>query len=108
MKNFQQNGERLRLFPAIDVKAGDLVVVGELAGVAFNNYEVADGDGVVCSLTGVFGLTKDVGAWTQGQPLYGKEGETTIYTTSAGNVLIGHAADATTNDATEGPVRLKG
>ena len=108
MQNYQQNGKRLRLFPDKNVKSGDIVSVGDLVGVAFANYDVADGDGVICDLEGVYLLRKAAGAFAQGQNLYvaGTGGEVT--TTETGNIFIGHAADVATADAPEGSVRLKG
>lgn len=108
MQNFQQRGERLRLYPSDSVKAGEVVVVGEFTGVAFANYDVADEDGVVCDLVGVYTLPKATGAWAQGQQLYYSTSTKTVGTIQAGAVFIGHAAEPATNDASSGSVRLKG
>ncbi len=107
MQNFHQKGERLRLFPSASVKTGQVVVVGDLVGVAFANYDIADGDGVVCDLEGVYTLLKAQGAWTQGQKLYVDATAGTVTATET-DVFIGHAADVATADAAEGLVRLKG
>ncbi len=107
MQNFQQDGNRLRLFPDKSVKSGDLVIVGDLVGVAFGNYDVEDGDGVVCDLDGVYSLPKSTGALTQGQKLYAA-GTGEAVTSAEGGVFVGHAADVATGDAAEASVRLKG
>lgn len=107
MQNFQQNGARLRLYPAASVKAGQIVVIGDLIGVAFTNYDIADGEGVVCDLEGVYMLPKATGAWAQGQRLY-VDTATGSVTTAEFTAFIGHAADVATADAAEGLVRLKG
>ncbi|MDR1518797.1 MAG: DUF2190 family protein [Planctomycetota bacterium] len=116
MKNFAQTGSRLRLFPSVDVAAGEVVTVGGLVGIAFANYQVADGDGVVCDLSGVYELPKAAGAWTQGQKIYYNH-VNKIATTAADNGLssgskveyavIGLAADVATADAVTGQVLLK-
>ncbi len=108
MKNFQQDGKRLRLYPAESVKSGEVVIVGGLVGVAFTNYDVADEDGVVCDLVGVYALPKATGAWAQGAEVYWDATAKTATVTAGGNTLIGHAADVATADAAEGSVRLKG
>lgn len=108
MKNFQQEGRRLRLYPDRSVTSGELVIIGDLAGVASGNYDIDRGDGIVCDLEGVFMQPKVVGAWSQGQRLYYRDTEKKLTTVESGNTFVGHAADAATNDSPEGPVRLKG
>ncbi len=108
MQNFQQNGERLRLYPAESVKSGDVVIVGGLVGIAFSHYDVADEDGVICDLVGVYSLPKATGAWTQGAEVYWDAANKVATTAASGNTLIGHAADVATADAALGFVRLKG
>lgn len=108
MRNFIQNGERLRLYPTDSVMSGDVVVVGDFVGVAFANYDIDDGDGVICDLAGIYDLPKAVGAWTQGQKLYYDKAAKNVTAAEAGNVPIGHAAEPATNDAGFGSVRLKG
>ena len=107
MKNFVQTGERLVFFPDHDVEPGELVIQGDLAGVAFSRYAVADGDGVVCDLTGVYELPKATGAWAQGEKLYW-DADNGVATTAEGDNFIGHAADVATAEAETGMVRLKG
>lgn len=107
MQNFHQNGSRLRLYPDAGVKAGQIVIVGDLIGVAFANYDVADGDGVICDLEGVYTLPKATGAWAQGQKLY-VDAATGNVTATESAAFIGHAADVATADAADGLVRLKG
>lgn len=108
MQNFYQNGDRLRLYPAASVKSGDVVIVGGLVGVAFGNYDVADEDGVICDLAGVYSVPKATGAWAQGAEIHWDATNKVATTTAAGNTLIGHAADVATVDAALGFVRLKG
>lgn len=108
MQNFQQRGEHLRLYPSDSVKAGEVVVVGEFVGVAFGNYDIADEEGVVCDMVGVYELPKATGAWTQGQKLFYNATAKTVGTVETDAVFIGHAAEPATNDAAFGSVRLKG
>lgn len=108
MKNYVQQGERMRLFCADSVKSGELVVVNDLVGVACNDYDIEDGDGVVCAMSGIFdGIPKATEAWEQGQPLYYNAANKQVVRAESGP-LVGHAADVTTADSSTGAVRLKG
>jgi predicted RecA/RadA family phage recombinase len=54
--NFVKPGENLTVTANAEVESGELVVIGNLAGVALNN--AANGAEVVIATTGVFTLTK--------------------------------------------------
>lgn len=56
MRNFIQPGHTITLVAPAEVKSGDVVVVGGLAGVAA--YDAAEGAEVETQLEGVFDLPK--------------------------------------------------
>lgn len=71
------------------VKGGDLVVVGEIAGVA-----VSDGDGVnirAVQTQGVFNLPKGNSVFAQGAKVYWDATNSVTTSTASGNKLIGYA-----------------
>ena len=70
MKNFVQPGNVVTLIAPGDVKSGDLVVVGSLAGVAA--YDALAGAEVEVSLVGVFDLPC-TGPIEAGAPVYWSE-----------------------------------
>ena len=108
MKNYVQRGERLRLYPTGSVTAGQIVVVGGIVGVAFSDYDIATGDGVICDLYGVYDLPKITGAWTQGVPVYWDADNKQATTVADGNTYIGLAADVAVSDAEFGSVLVNG
>lgn len=59
---FVQNGKTVDFVAAVDVAAGDVVVVGELVGIA--QSAVKAGETGAMAVTGVYDLPKAVGAGT--------------------------------------------
>ena len=108
MKNYLQRGERLRLYPTESVTAGQIVIVGGIVGVAFSNYDVATGEGVICDLYGVYELPKATGAWAQWDAIYWDAAAKKATTVATGNTLIGVAADVAVVDAEFGPILVNG
>src|SRR5690606_35118552 len=56
MKNFVQPGNRITVPAPAPVKGGEVVIIGELAGIAFG--DAAAGEPVDLALNGVFDLPK--------------------------------------------------
>lgn len=101
MKNFVQKGDMIHTVLEDGIKGGDLVVLGDVIGVA-----VTDGDGTnlnAVQTSGVFELPKASGAIEQGAKVYFVEAEGNISTTEENNVFAGYAwnealdADETVN-----------
>jgi predicted RecA/RadA family phage recombinase len=69
MQNYVQAGQTISVTAPAAVDAGDLVVVGNIFGVAVTDAE--SGDPVEISTGGVYTLPRTDGvAWTQGQRVY--------------------------------------
>ncbi|HBQ31801.1 MAG TPA: hypothetical protein DD739_03645 [Ochrobactrum anthropi] len=105
MKNYIQPGDSITVPAPADVKSGDLVVVGDLFGVA--QFSAASGDPVEIATKGVFELPKvSAQAWSVGAKVYYVAADKNISTTATGNTFIGHATEAAANPSDFGAVRL--
>lgn len=107
-KNFLQKGSTLSLIATAIVASGALVVRGVMAGVAL--HDAAVGAPLEIQLDGVWSLPKTPAqAWTVGAAIYVIPA-TGLCTTAAtaGNLLIGVAADVAANPSSFGAVRLNG
>lgn len=106
MKNFIARGDALEITAGADIASGAGVKVGVLFGVAAGN--IANGAQGIINLTGVYELPKvSAQAWTQGAAIYWT-GTACTTATTAGNLLIGVAAQAAANPSATGMVRLNG
>lgn len=106
MKNFIARGDTLEITAGADIASGAGVKVGVLFGVAAGN--IANGAQGIINLTGVYELPKvSAQAWTQGAAIYWT-GTACTTATTAGNLLIGVAAQAAANPSATGMVRLNG
>ena len=109
MKNFIQPGVTVTVTAPRTVVAGEIVVVGLLAGVAV--HDAASGAPVEITTEGVFTVAKtEAQAWaTVGLAIYAIPG-TGVATTAvtAGNVLIGTNMATALNPSATGVVRLNG
>lgn len=106
--NFRKEGKYLDLTAPADVDSGELVVVGEIFGVAM--YAADNGGEMVLGTGGVWELTKLTGgssAWTEGVKLYyDKSAKKVQKTTNSNTVQIGVAAKAAADGDATGWVRL--
>jgi predicted RecA/RadA family phage recombinase len=91
MKNYHSKGDTLTLTPDADGKSGDVVIIGEMAGVALSDHTA--GTPTPIRLEGVVEVTKAAGAIAEGVKLYvTPAGEATA--TAGSNTPLGHAASA--------------
>ncbi|SEQ48773.1 Predicted phage recombinase, RecA/RadA family [Faunimonas pinastri] len=105
MQNFIQPGAVLTVTAPADVLSGDLVIVGNMFGIAASN--AASGDDVEIKIGGVYDLTKSSAqAWTQGAKIYWDATNKGATTTASGNTYIGVAALVAANPSDIGRVRL--
>jgi len=107
MATFVHDGNTIDYTPATDVAAGDVVVQGELIGVAKVPIP-ADKLGAL-AVTGVFDLPKATGtgeAIGAGANVYWDEANQQATTTATGNKLIGKTVAAAGDDDTTVRVRL--
>lgn len=89
MLNHKQNTGTIHTVLADTVKGGDVVIIGDLVGVA-----ATDGNGVhqkAVALKGSFMLPKDTSTFAQGAKVYWISADKKCTSTSSGNTLIGLA-----------------
>ena len=94
-----QKGDTVDFIPADDVAAGDVVVVGDLVGIAQNN--VAAGETGAMAVTGVYELPKESAAGSAiaaGAKAYWDETAKLVTKTAASNKLLGKAVLAVADD----------
>lgn len=107
MRNYIMPGEHLTIVAAALIVSGQLVVVGDIVGVA--QGDAAIGESVAIVRRGVFELPKANGqAWTVGAKLYWDATNSVVTTTASGNKLIGAAAEVAANPSGFGAVLLDG
>lgn len=106
MKNYIQRGDTLTLTAPAAILSGDLVLVGEFAGVAAT--DAAQGAEVECTLRGVFELPKADEALEQGEAAYWDAAEKEVTADDDGNTHIGTVAVDAAQAAAVVRVRLKG
>lgn len=105
MKNFIQPGRIIPVTAPATVKSGDLVLVGNLFGVA--STDAASGTPVELCTEGVFMLPKVAAqAWTLGAAIYWDSAAAKATATVGSNTLIGHAVEIAANPSASGSVRL--
>lgn len=106
-KTFVQPGETLTLIAPYAVSAGGGLLVGAIFAVAL--VDAANAAAVEAKRRGVFDIAKATGeAWTQGAKLYWDNTNKRLTTTSAGNTLVGAAAQAQASGDTIGRALLTG
>lgn len=107
MRNYIMPGEHLTIVAAAAITSGQLVVAGDIVGVAQGAAEI--GESVVLVRRGVFELPKvDAQAWSVGAKVYWDAAAGVVTTDDAGNKLIGAAAEAAANPSAFGAVLLDG
>ena len=102
MRNFVQPGENLTIPAPEAVASGDVVIVGEIVGVAVHAAEA--GDDVSITTEGVIALPSG-DAFTLGAKVYWDAANALCKTTASGNTEIGVAVGATTGAS--GTVNVK-
>jgi len=106
MAAFVQDGDAVDYTPASNVSAGDVVVQGQLVGVA--KKAIAADDLGALAINGAFDFAKDTGsatAITAGAKCYWDAANEVATTTVGANVYIGKAIAAA--GATDETVRIR-
>ncbi len=102
---FVHEGESIDYTPGADIAAGDVVVQGELVGVA--KLDIKANKLGALTVGGVFDFAKATGvAFTAGALLYWDDTANTATTTAGGNKLIGKVVRAAANPDTTVRIRL--
>lgn len=106
MKNFVQAGSALTIPAPATVASGDVVIVGNIIGIA--NAAAASGADLDVTTTGVFILPKvAIDAFAVGATVYFDTATKLATATASGNPAIGTAVAAAGADAASVKVRLK-
>ena len=102
---FVQEGRNVDYTPGADVAAGDVVVQGDLVGVA--KVEIKSGKLGAVSVDGVYDFAKNTGvAYTVGTILYWDDTANVVTTTATGNKVIGKVVRAAATTDTTVRVRV--
>ncbi len=102
---FVQEGGSIDYTPGGAVAAGDVVVQGDLVGVA--KRPIAANELGALAVDGVFDFAKNTGvAYTVGQILYWDDTANVVTTTASGNKQIGKVARAAASADTSVRVRV--
>ena len=104
MKNYHSNGRTLVTIAAAIIASGDLVIVGQVVGVAVTS--VAEGEEATLHTEGVFELPKAAGAIAQSAKAYWSATDQNVTTTATGNTYIGIAWDAAAASDTTVNIKL--
>lgn len=102
--NRVQDGDVLVLTVTDAVSAGDVVIVGDLIGVAID--DIAAGESGPVAMTGVWNLPKASEALTQGAAVYWDAAAGNVTATATDNTAIGHVTAAAESTDSTCPVRL--
>ena len=89
---FIQTGNSIDYTPSSDVSAGDVVIVGNIVGIA--KLDIPANTAGAISLTGCFQIYKDDVDISIGDAIYWDETESLATTASYGNTFIGRSVTA--------------
>lgn len=102
---FDHEGCSVDYTPIADIAAGDVVVQGDLVGVA--KREIKANQPGALAVDGVFDFAKNTGvAYTVGTILYWDDTANVVTTTATGNKVIGKVARAAVSTDTTVRVRV--
>lgn len=89
MKNYVQPGMALEITAAAAISSGDVVVVGDLIGIAA--ADAAIGEKVTLSVSGVYELSKEAAAMSEGDKVHWHAVDGEVKASSgAGTVPMGY------------------
>lgn len=92
MKNYIQRGENLTIPAPAAISSGDVVIVGEIIGVAAAGAAIGESVDVVTE--GVFELSKAAEAFAVGAAIYWDSASKLATSTATDNTKIGVAIEA--------------
>jgi predicted RecA/RadA family phage recombinase len=97
---YKQEGDHIDYVPTADVAAGQVVIIGELVGVA--HAPIAAGELGALTVRGVFAFAKATGGGTAiaaGTKVYWNDTTNVATTEATGNVYLGKAVAAASDSA---------
>lgn len=107
MRNFISIGENVTVPAPAAVASGDVVVLGDLVGIA--STDAATGDAVALVTRGVFELAKvGADAFAIGDAVYVRDADGLVSATATDNTRIGIAVSTAGNPSAVVRVRLDG
>ena len=105
MKNFIQRGENLTIPAPANTLSGEVVIVGDIHGIASNN--AAEGAPLDIVTEGVFALPKvAANSFAVGAKVYYASATKLATSTASGNTLIGVAVAAAAADTATVAVKI--
>lgn len=106
---FRYEGLTVDYTPSSDVSAGDIVVLGDMVGVA--KLDIDSGDKGSIAVTGIFDVAKGTDAadiFAVGEPVYYSTADEEATAGEAGNIRLGTCVAAAAQTDTMVTVRLEG
>lgn len=105
MRNFRQDGSRMRYTAGADITSGDVVVVGSRIGIA--TADIANGAVGELAMEGVFELAKkSADTFTQGAVVYWDNTNDELTTTSTDNTLAGYVTEAAASSVVLAKIKI--
>jgi predicted RecA/RadA family phage recombinase len=104
--NYISNGNILDYVAASDIKSGQLVIIGAIAGVALT--DIAKGATGAVQIYGIWELDKAKGEIVIGAKLYWDNASMSLTTIAKDNAYVGVAIEAATASATSVKILLNG
>ena len=89
---YVQRGESIDYTPSANVAAGDVVIIGEIVGIA--KLDIPANELGAIAVTGVFDMVKASGEITAGATVYWDASAKNVTTTASENTAIGKAVAA--------------
>ena len=107
MATYVQEGAAINYWPSVAVTAGDVIVIGDLVGIA--KRDIAAGELGALHVEGVYMMDKDTtsgSAIAAGATVYWDDGNEVVTETSGGNTLLGKAVASSADSDAAVLVRL--
>lgn len=106
-KNFIENGDAVQIRATEDVKSGDVVIIGEMVGVAIT--DITTGELGACSTVGVWEFNaKAADNISQGAVVYWDATAKEATTTKGSNKVLGKAWSTSPASSTTIAVKING
>lgn len=95
---YVQRGESIDYTPTANIAAGDVVIIGEIVGIA--KLDIPANELGAIAVTGVYDMVKATGEISAGATVYWDATAKNVTTTASENTAIGKAVAAAESSAT--------